>query len=129
MSLKIIFYTEKKAKVACPAGCGHACSTKVEDEHLASFSITHNLAVMADEAGIYRCLWKPETIGLTKAGQLKKRLKDGLIKLKNDPENFKQFNPIHGGGSYAFLVSVVGAMIEECRKNPKAKVSVSRTAP
>jgi len=33
-------------------------------------NITHNLGEMADEAGVYKHLWRPEEIGLTKAAEL-----------------------------------------------------------
>ena len=41
-----------------------------ESDYVYSANITHNLTKMADEAGIYECLWRPEEIGITKAGQL-----------------------------------------------------------
>jgi hypothetical protein len=35
-----------------------------------SDNITHNLGEMADAAGIYKALWRPEEIGITKAAEL-----------------------------------------------------------
>ena len=38
-----------------------------EPEGAYSANITHNLGKMAEEAGIYKHLWRPEEIGITKA--------------------------------------------------------------
>ena len=60
-----------------------------------SANITHNLNKMAGEAGIYKHLWRPDKIGITKAEQLVEPLRAGLEILKSDPERFKKFNPAH----------------------------------
>ena len=39
---------------------------------------THNLNKMAQEAGIYKHLWHPEELKITKASQLIEPLKKGL---------------------------------------------------
>ena len=38
-----------------------------ESEEVYSANITHNLGGMADEAGIYEALWRPEEVGIAKA--------------------------------------------------------------
>ncbi len=45
-------------------------------------NITHNLTEMADAVGIYKYLWRPEELGITKAKDLIKPLADGLVVLK-----------------------------------------------
>src|SRR6266496_3980933 len=42
-------------------------------------NITHNLNTMADAAGIYKHLWRPEELGITKAGELIAPLAAGLL--------------------------------------------------
>jgi hypothetical protein len=81
---------------------------------------------MADEAGIYELLWRPEEIGITHASQLVEPLKSGLQKLKDTPELFKKFNPANGWGSYGDLVSFVEVYLKACLEHPKARVSASR---
>ena len=88
--------------------------------------ITHNLNRMAEEAGIYKELWRPEELGFTKAGQLVQPLRDGLEKLKSQPDSFKAFNPPNGWGDYDGLVSFVASYLRACEENPNAIIRVSR---
>ncbi len=89
-------------------------------------NITHNLGGMASEAGIYKHLWCPGEIGITKANQLIEPLMTGLMLLKNDPERFKKFNPENGWGSYEVLVEFVKAYLNACQEYPNADISVRR---
>ena len=89
-------------------------------------NITHNLNSMAEEVGIYKHLWRPEEINITRAFQLIEPLTQGLNLLKEDPERFKAFNPENGWGSYENLVSFVEQYLAACIKNPDANISVCR---
>jgi hypothetical protein len=91
-----------------------------------SDNITHNLAPMAEEAGIYEHLWRPEEIGITTAQQLIEPLSKGLALLKSDPERFRALNPENGWGSYDGLVSFVQRYLTACSIDPDAKVEASR---
>ena len=89
-------------------------------------NITHNLAPMAKKAGIYRHLWRPSEIGITKAGQLINPLMVGLALLKSDPERFKAFDSSNGWGLYELFVPFVDKYLAACIDNPDADVTVSR---
>jgi hypothetical protein len=89
-------------------------------------NITHNLGKMADEAGIYKHLWRPDEIGITKASQLIEPLKQGLKKLRENPEHFMQFNPANGWGSYDGLLAFVSQYLRACEDYPDANIDVSR---
>lgn len=89
-------------------------------------NITHNLSRMADEAGIYEVLWRPEELGFRRAFELIEPLTAGLELLKSDPERFKPFNASNGWGDYDNLVDFVETYLEACKANPDAEVSVSR---
>lgn len=89
-------------------------------------NITHNLSGMAGKAGIYKHLWAPEEIGITRAGDLLEPLKEGLAKLKADPDHFKQFEPSNGWGTYEGLVRFVEEYIEAIEAHPEARISASR---
>ena len=89
-------------------------------------NITHNLGEMADAAGIYKHLWRPEEIGISKAADLIRPLNAGLHKLKDDPEKYKCYNPRNGWGEYDSLVKFVEKYIAACIKNPDATISISR---
>lgn len=89
-------------------------------------NITHNLGRMAAELGIYRHLWYPEEVGITKAVQLIEPLATGLALLKSDPARFSAFNSPNGWGLYEHLVQFVDNYLEACRGNPDATVRVNR---
>ena len=89
-------------------------------------NITHNLGNMANEAGIYKHLWRPDEIGIEKAKQLIEPLTNGLALLQSEPERFKEFNPSNGWGDYYGLVQFVANYLGACRKFPEAIVRVSR---
>ena len=91
-----------------------------------SGNITHNLAPMAEEAGIYEHLWRPEEIGITTAQQLIEPLSKGLALLKSDPERFRALTPENCWGSYDGLVAFVERYLTACAINPDAKVEASR---
>ena len=89
-------------------------------------NITHNLNVMAGEAGIYKALWRPEEINAIYAGDIIELLEKGLEKMRSNPEHYKQFNPDNGWGSYDGLVYFAGGILIECRKYPKATIHIRR---
>ena len=91
-----------------------------------SANITHNLGKMADAAGIYKALWRPEEIGIVKAAELIEPLSEGLAKLKSDPGCFEKFNSPNGWGLYKHFVPFVEQYLEACTAHPDATVSVSR---
>lgn len=91
-----------------------------------SRNITHNLGKMADAAGIYKYLWRPDENGITKASQLIQPLRDGLAALNTDPDKFKAFNPSNGWGNYEGLCDFVTDYLQACEEYPDAAVSVSR---
>lgn len=97
-----------------------------EDFIVYSRNITHNLNTMADEAGIYAALWRPDENGIEHARQLIEPLTEGLTLLRSDPARFKKFNPKNGWGDYEGLVAFVESYLDACRKHPDSKVTVSR---
>ena len=91
-----------------------------------SANITHNLNNMAEAAGIYKHLWRPEEIGITKAHQLIEPLLDGYRKLVLEHAEMQQYNALNGWGMYANFLPFVTEYIEACAANPNADVEVSR---
>ena len=91
-----------------------------------SANITHNLNKMAEEAGIYKHLWRPEELNITKAGELRLPLAIGLKKLLEDPKYFEMFNPENGWGNYDGLVIFVRKYLEACTIYPQADIHISR---
>jgi hypothetical protein len=89
-------------------------------------NITHNLNKMAEEAGLYEYLWRPDEIGIETAAELIEPLKAGLARLRADPDHFRQFNPSNGWGSYEALVEFVERYLHACRDYPHATVKAWR---
>jgi hypothetical protein len=96
------------------------------DTNVYSRNVTHNLGKMAEAAGIYNHLWRPEEIGVSKAVDLIEPLTEGLAKLKLDPKHFAQFNSPNGWGLYEHFVPFVEDYLKACKRFPTATVSVSR---
>lgn len=91
-----------------------------------SANITHNLGKMADAAGIYQHLWRPEELGIKTAAELIEPLQAGLDRLRDDPEAFKKHNAPNGWGLYEHFVPFVEKYLAACREHPNAVVSTWR---
>lgn len=89
-------------------------------------NITHNLTDMAEEAGIYGIVWRPDENNITHAKQLIEPLKAAIKSLKDEPERYKKFEPENGWGSYDGFVEWLKEYLEACEKYPEAEVEVSR---
>ena len=100
--------------------------TAVRRTSVFEYNITHNLNEMADKAGIYEVLWRPDEIDTIYANQIINKLEVGLILLKEKPEYFKQFNPENGWEDYEGLIKFVEEYLEACKRNPDAEISVWR---
>lgn len=124
MSLDV-YLTKDPETVPCKCECGHG-HTKTVSEEVYWSNITHNLGGMASEAGIYKHLWRPEEIGITKAGQLIEPLANAIALMQSDPERFKKFDASNGWGIYEQFVPWVENYRAACALNPDANVSVSR---
>lgn len=100
--------------------------SEVRETTIYDRNITHNLNKMAEAAGIYKHLWRPEEIEITKAAQLIEPLREGLALLLSDQERFKKFDPENKWGDYDGLVDFVREYLAACEENPNASVRVSR---
>lgn len=93
---------------------------------LYSANITHNLGRMADEAGIYQALWRPEEQGWTRAADLIPHLTAGLSSLLTEPERFEALNAANGWGKREHFIPFVNGVLQACREHPDAIIDVSR---
>ncbi|WP_080437023.1 hypothetical protein [Burkholderia ubonensis] len=91
-----------------------------------SANITHNLNKMANAAGIYKHLWRPEEIDIKHARDLVVPLTDGLMDMLRRPVHYQRFNPENGWGSYDGFIPWLVEYIKACAANPNATVSVWR---
>lgn len=89
-------------------------------------NITHNLGKMAQAAGIYYHLWRPEEIGITNASELIEPLKEGLKKLKENPEEYEKYSADNGWGTYKQFLPWIAEYLQACIDYPEAEIEVSR---
>lgn len=89
-------------------------------------NITHNLGVMARNAGIYGCLWRPEESGITHARQIVAPLSAGLSLLVTQKARFEEFNAPNGCGKWEHFIPFCAEYLQACRDHPDALVTVSR---
>ena len=101
-------------------------TARYETEPLYWANITHNLGKMADKAGIYEALWRPEEIGAKYAKEIIDVLEKGLNDLKSRPEYFEQFNSLNGWGMYNHFVPFVSEYLDALKEYPDAEIQVSR---
>lgn len=97
-----------------------------ETNQVYTANITHNLNTMAEEAGIYIAMWRPEENGWTKAKDITDTLERGLRNLLENPSIFKKFNPKNGWGDYDGLVEFTSNYLRACIAYPEAEIDVSR---
>ena len=115
MSLDFFLYGE--------ADTGDVEPVRVDVHHM---NLTHNLGHMAQEAGIYDVLWHPDTSGISVAGDLIVVLSHTIKHMRENPTHYEQFNPENGWGSYRHFVPRLEALLEACKKHPKAKIEADR---
>ena len=89
-------------------------------------NITHNLNEMADKAGIYKHLWRPEEINISKAKELIEPLTKALKDMKARPDYYKQFDSPNGWGLYIHFVPWIEKYLNACIEHPEALIGVSR---
>ena len=89
-------------------------------------NITHNLNKIAEAAGIYQHVWRPEELGITTAQELIEPLTQGLAALRADPAKFHKLNPANGWGDYTGFVRWLEEYLQACKLNPDSIVHVWR---
>lgn len=91
-----------------------------------SANITHNLNAMAEAAGIYRELWRPDDLEAGSAGDIIPALRRGLEWLRANETEARKHDAPNGWGMYEHFVPFVEQYLAACETNPRAKVSVWR---
>jgi|SRR6476620_2308570 len=97
-----------------------------DEDEVFSANITHNLGKMAQEAGIYQHLWRPDELGITKARELIEPLRNNIDLMEREPERFKAFDSPNGWGLYIHFMPWLHRYLAACEEYPDATVSVSR---
>ncbi len=96
------------------------------NESVFSWNITHNLNVMAKEAGIYNEVWRPEEHEIYFAEQMIEPLQRGLKAIKDSPKKFRDLEPSNGWGDLTGFIKFLAEYLNECKRNPLAIVDAWR---
>ena len=102
------------------------CPTCGVGGHVFDANITHNLNAMADEAGIYELVWRPEETDVKVAGDLIEPLTKAIVEMKADPERFKKHEPENKWGTYDDFVPWLERYLEACKQYPRARIEACR---
>jgi hypothetical protein len=105
--------------------CGNE-HTRKSAECFFDQNITHNLTAMADEAGVYQAVWRPEEVGITHARQLVEPLRKAVTAMRADPERFKKHDSPNGWGLYKHFLPWLEKYLAACEEYPDARVRASR---
>lgn len=89
-------------------------------------NITHNLGKMADAAGIYEALWRPEEQGWTKAKEIAPVIETGLLLMIKQRQKYQEYDAANGWGTYDQFVPWIARYLEACYQFPDATIYVSR---
>jgi hypothetical protein len=84
-------------------------------------NITHNLAPMWSEAGVYDALYNSKG---KKASEIIDVLHQGLIDMENYPDKYKKMNPDNGWGDYDQALIFLRFLCESCKDYPNSIVNV-----
>jgi hypothetical protein len=97
---------------------------KISQGYVWDGNVTGNLSRMAQEAGVYSCLWDL-AYETAKPKNLVPVLEAGIKKLKDNPEFFEQFNPPNGWGTYEGFVVFLMNYKEACEMYPEAEIYIN----
>jgi len=98
----------------------------LDGKEVYSSNITHNLGKMADAAGIYKCLWRPDENGIKYAHQIVEPLAAGVALLATHKAKFEEYDAPNGWGLWKHFLPWCADYLQACRDNPDALIEVSR---
>lgn len=89
---------------------------------IGNFNVTHNLAGMAEEAGVYEILWKPE-LSVKTASDMIAPLEAAIKDMTERKDYYERFNSPNGWGTYESFLPWLCSVLACCKENPDAEVS------
>lgn len=87
---------------------------------------THNLVPMAEAAGVYDCLWRPEECGVKTAEDLIVPLRRAIQEIRRDPARFSKLDAANGWGTREQFLAFLADVLAAAKDHPDATVSASR---
>ena len=105
------------------ANCCEYCG---RSEEVFDANITHNLGRMAEEAGVYKVLWRGPENGIEKAEQLIVPLQEAVESMTSNPAHYRTFDAENGWGTYKHFLPWLQKLLAACEEWPEAKVRTDR---
>ncbi len=102
----------------CCSECGHS-------ETFFTANMTHNVAAMAEEAGVYDAIWYPDASNITTANELISPLENAVKDMMDKPDKYKALR-VNEWGTYEDFLPWLIRLLVECRLHPDAEIGVSR---
>lgn len=126
--MSLDFYLHEDTEEMEPCECTHCGNNHLREKDTLIFhaNITHNLAPMANLAGLYNCLWSPDESGFVYAKDIVNQLRTGIQLLIDKRELFLPLNPENKWGSYENLLKQATLILEACENNLESKIEVWR---
>lgn len=100
--------------------------TNSEGDEFFWANITHNLGKMADAAGLYEALWRPEEQGWKYAKEIAPVIEHGLLLMIKQKDKYQAYDAPNGWGTYDQFVPWIVRYLTACYQYPDALVVVSR---
>jgi hypothetical protein len=91
-----------------------------------SANITHNLGAMAELAGIYTYVWRPEEAGITQASNMIHPLEQGMKFMCENYSKCIELEPENKWGQYKNFLPWLAKYYEACKKYPTATINADR---
>lgn len=104
----------------------NCCEHCNRNDEFYSANITHNLSGMAQKAGIYNIVWRPEEHGINYAYQLIEPLTKAIADMKQNPDKYEKYDAPNGWGTYEHFVPWLERYLNACEEDPLSRVRVSR---
>lgn len=92
-----------------------------------TLNITHNLARMAQDLGVYKIVWCPDELGYeVKAADMIGPLTDAIIGLDIDRSRFVEYESKTGWGTIDQMVTFLTNYVEACSNHPTASIEICK---
>lgn len=100
------------------SACGHV-EDEGESREVFSANITHNLAKMFYDAGVYGILWRGTGM---RVRDVLPDLEVALELMRSDPARFRKHESPNGWGTYDNAIPWFEAVVAACRMHPNAVI-------
>lgn len=96
------------------------------EEELYWANITHNLSDMAEAAGIYQALWRPDEINAKQAKDILDIILNGFCKLLKNPDEYRKLEASNGWGTYENFIDWIFRYIKALSEYPESYILALR---